>query len=87
MSSMEIQQVMSPEFQELETRYQSIIKDIYAKAAREMQGVPVRTQSAIHRNAIETAWPFIEEIGRIRSFSTSIVVLHSPTDEREDRSR
>ncbi len=80
MSNMEIQQLVSPEFQELESCYESIIKDIYAKASREMQGVPVRTQAAIHRNAIETARPFVEEIGRIRAFSTSVVVVDSRFD-------
>lgn len=64
-----VQIVLPPETNALIERYQAIIDDIYAKASREMECTPLRTQAMIHRNAIEVARPFREEIGRIRAMT------------------
>lgn len=63
----EVEYLLTPEVEQLEARYNSIIKGIYAEASEQMIGVSLRSQQHIHWHAIERARPFIEEIGRLRS--------------------
>lgn len=67
MTELDLEYLLTPEFEQLEARYNSIIKEIYMEASEQMIGASLRSQSHIHRYAIERARPFVEELGRLRS--------------------
>jgi hypothetical protein len=78
-SDIQIEYLLTPEFEELEARYNSIIKEIYAEASEQMIGASLRSQSHIHRYAIEKAHPFVEEVGRLRSRLLTRVIVSRET--------
>jgi hypothetical protein len=65
--TIEVEYLTTPEVEQLEARYDSIIRGIYAEASEQMIGVSLRSQQHIHRCAVERARPYVEEIGRLRS--------------------
>ncbi len=78
---MEVKYLTTPEFEELEARYDEIIDGIFTKARDHMIGASIRSQAHIHQCAIEQARPFIEELGRLRSqLLTTVVVSKSELD-------
>lgn len=76
-----VEYLLTPEHEQLESRYNSIIKEIYAEASERMIGASFRGQQRIHRVAIERAQPFIREIGRLRSRALTHVAVSRETAE------